>query len=285
MKRLLLIITICTSSLSFGQTSEYCDSILIDSFTMTFSSQFDHPTPIFDASKTYRMFVVGRYGIADGWSGIDPAYNYVWDTITNTKVNCDGTQDAQEYIAWLFNGVENFARPDNNEHNNCCFCDGIDKVFFWTLTGLSGSQMISFTDVAWGDNSGSLNFEIYEMDPMPLSSITQSDVTLTADQNNATYQWIDCDNNNSPISGETNQSYTPTVTGNYAVEVTVNGCTSVSECVLVDFTGVDELLNPTTKKLIKIVNLLGQEVEYTPNTVLIYQYSDGTSEKVFTIED
>ena len=39
------------------------------------------------------------------------------------------------------------------------------------------------------------------------------------------------------------------------------------------------------KELIKIVNLLGQEVEYTPNTVLIYQYSDGTSEKVFTIED
>ena len=40
-----------------------------------------------------------------------------------------------------------------------------------------------------------------------------------------------------------------------------------------------------TKELIKIVNLMGQEVEYTPNTVLIYQYSDGTSEKVFTIED
>ena len=39
------------------------------------------------------------------------------------------------------------------------------------------------------------------------------------------------------------------------------------------------------KELINIVNLLGQEVEYTPNTVLIYQYSDGTSEKVFTIED
>ena len=127
--------------------------------------------------------------------------------------------------------------------------------------------------------------DLYNSSLNSTTSVTQTDVTLTADQDNATYQWIDCDNNNSPISGETNQSYTPTVTGNYAVEVTVNGCTSVSECVLVDFTGVDELLNPTTKKLIKIVNLLGQEVEYTPNTVLIYQYSDGTSEKVFTIED
>ncbi|MDC3308878.1 hypothetical protein OAV26_01480, partial [Crocinitomicaceae bacterium] len=46
-----------------------------------------------------------------------------------------------------------------------------------------------------------------------------------------------------------------------------------------------ELNSNQPKALIKIVNLLGQEVEYTPNTVLIYQYSDGTSEKVFTIED
>ena len=52
-----------------------------------------------------------------------------------------------------------------------------------------------------------------------------------------------------------------------------------------DFVGISELNFNQPKELIKIVNLLGQEVEYTPNTVLIYQYSDGTSEKVFTIED
>ena len=49
--------------------------------------------------------------------------------------------------------------------------------------------------------------------------------------------------------------------------------------------GISELNSNQPKELIKIVNLLGQEVEYTPNTVLIYQYSDGTSEKVFTMED
>lgn len=51
------------------------------------------------------------------------------------------------------------------------------------------------------------------------------------------------------------------------------------------FVGIGELNSNQPKELIKIVNLLGQEVEYTPNTVLIYQYSDGTSEKIFTIED
>jgi len=127
--------------------------------------------------------------------------------------------------------------------------------------------------------------ELYNAQLTIDNSVTQNGAQLSADQVNATYKWIDCDNNNTPITGETNQTYTPTVTGNYAVEVTLNGCMSVSECVLVDFTGIDELFNPQSKELIKIVNLLGQELEYTPNTVLIYMYSDGTSEKVFTKED
>ena len=49
--------------------------------------------------------------------------------------------------------------------------------------------------------------------------------------------------------------------------------------------GITEINFNQPKELIKIVNLLGQEVEYTSNNVLIYQYSDGTSEKVFRIED
>ncbi|MDC0339220.1 hypothetical protein OAN33_06750 [Flavobacteriales bacterium] len=52
-----------------------------------------------------------------------------------------------------------------------------------------------------------------------------------------------------------------------------------------DLVPVEEYNSKQPKELIKIINLLGQEVEYTPNTILIYQYSNGTSEKVFTLED
>ena len=48
---------------------------------------------------------------------------------------------------------------------------------------------------------------------------------------------------------------------------------------------INEIQIAQEKELIKIVNALGQDVDYKPNTLLIYQYSDGTSEKVFTIED
>ena len=116
------------------------DSVLVDQFTMTFGSQFTYNTSSFDNNKTYKMYVNGRYGVADWWSGCDAAFNYYWDTLTMTKVNCNGTQDAQRYGPWEFNGQSmiQYSRPDNDVDNNCCFCSGSDKQYVWTLAGLSG---------------------------------------------------------------------------------------------------------------------------------------------------
>ena len=44
-----------------------------------------------------------------------------------------------------------------------------------------------------------------------------------------------------------------------------------------------EIGNPI-REVIKITDLMGRETEYKPNTVLIYVYSDGTTEKVFKVE-
>jgi hypothetical protein len=48
--------------------------------------------------------------------------------------------------------------------------------------------------------------------------------------------------------------------------------------------GIEELSN-TPKQLLKIVDLMGRETKFTPNTPLIYIYSDGTTERVFKLED
>ena len=57
---------------------------------------------------------------------------------------------------------------------------------------------------------------------------------------NATYTWLDCDNNYAVINGETDASYTPTANGNYAVELTENGCTDTSACVAITTVGIIE---------------------------------------------
>jgi len=61
-------------------------------------------------------------------------------------------------------------------------------------------------------------------------TITNSSPILTANQNGANYQWLDCDNGNVFIPTETNQSFTAIANGNYAVEITVGSCVDTSAC-------------------------------------------------------
>lgn len=48
--------------------------------------------------------------------------------------------------------------------------------------------------------------------------------------------------------------------------------------------GVEEISSMSKKKLIKIVDFLGREIEYKSNIPLIYMYSDGTREKIMIME-
>ncbi len=63
------------------------------------------------------------------------------------------------------------------------------------------------------------------------ATTTVSGATITANQAAATYQWVDCNNGNIYISGETRQSFTPLSKGDYAVIVTDNTCSETSSCI------------------------------------------------------
>jgi Secretion system C-terminal sorting domain/FG-GAP-like repeat len=54
--------------------------------------------------------------------------------------------------------------------------------------------------------------------------------SLTAEQTDALYQWIDC-STLLAITGDTNQTFVPTITGDYAVEITLGTCVDTSVCV------------------------------------------------------
>ena len=64
--------------------------------------------------------------------------------------------------------------------------------------------------------------------------------TIIAANGNATYQWLDCDNNYSIIPLEINQGYTPATNGNYAVELTENSCVDTTACVAITTIGIIE---------------------------------------------
>ncbi|MBX2985484.1 MAG: DNRLRE domain-containing protein [Bacteroidia bacterium] len=83
-------------------------------------------------------------------------------------------------------------------------------------------------------------------------SLTQNNNILTANQSGATYQWLDCDNGYTEMQGETNQSFTATQNGNYAVEITQGVCVDTSACYSVSSLGILE-------------NNLGTDITVYPN--------------------
>lgn len=87
------------------------------------------------------------------------------------------------------------------------------------------------------DSTVTLNLTINSVD----TTITQNNNNLTANATVATFQWLDCDSNFAVINGANNQLYVATSNGNYAVQVTQNGCTDTSACVSVTGVGVNEL--------------------------------------------
>lgn len=66
-------------------------------------------------------------------------------------------------------------------------------------------------------------------------------VTLSANNTTATaYQWLDCNNGNSPISGANSSTYTPILNGDFAVEITEGSCKDTSVCLNVSNVGLFE---------------------------------------------
>jgi hypothetical protein len=124
-------------------------------------------------------------------------------------------------------------------------------------------------------------------------TITLDGDTLTASNTQASYVWLDCNNNNSPLVGETNQTYIASSSGNYAVQLTENNCLDTSNCTavtIVDTTGVGILEtdfsksfnifpNPTTGKF-----SIATDKNYPSINVTIYDANGKITEST-TIEE
>ncbi|WP_053991239.1 LamG-like jellyroll fold domain-containing protein [Mangrovimonas sp. TPBH4] len=159
------------------------------------------------------------------------------------------------------------------------------------VAGADNAGLTSVTDSA-GSNDGTLNGFAYSGETSNWveghGMVSLSENTLTAAQTGATYQWVDCNNGSAAIDGETGQTFTPDVTGNYAVEVTLDGCTTTSECVEVSSLGVEDMLfannlklypNPTSGNVNVTLNGVYQTVDaqlvsITGKVVATYQFSN-----------
>ncbi len=113
----------------------------------------------------------------------------------------------------------------------------------FVLNGISYAESGTYTqnliNLAGCDSTLTLELEILNIE----TAVVIDENTLTAVASTSNYQWVDCSNENEPIEGATEQSFTPTVNGNYAVIITENGCEEISECTEVIIIGVEEQKN------------------------------------------
>ncbi len=127
-----------------------------------------------------------------------------------------------------------FQKPLSGWHDtgivaNLKAIDGDKLDVFSCSVGISGDNIIlgAFRDQEQGDNSGSA----YIFGKCLSASVSQVGDTLSANISGATYQWLNCNNNFAVINGANNQSFIPSINGNYAVEVTQNVCIDTSACI------------------------------------------------------
>jgi hypothetical protein len=187
-----------------------------------------------------------------------------FDQIIVNSAGCDSLITLDLTIASSDNIVSYFEECNSFTWNNIVYDE-------------TGVYSLEFTNLAGCDSIVTLNLTINDIN----TGVQQTGNTLSSMEAGATYQWIDCNNGSENIPNATNQTYHPTATGSYAVIVTENDCTEVSECFDFTYIGLEDIENnsaitvypnPATSHLqfslgdykgtceLQIINQLGQVV-------------------------
>lgn len=161
-------------------------------------------------------------------------------------------------------------------------CAGGSYIFGSQTLTVPGVYFESFPGTSGCDSVVMLN--LISANPNINTSVQQNGIILTAQQSGASYQWIDCTNGNTPIPGDTNQTYTASVNGQYAVIVSVNGCADTSACFNVTGVGLPEnsgsgiMIHPSASfnDVITIIN----STSLKPVDIVVSDHSGKTVSKI-----
>ncbi|MBB78743.1 MAG: hypothetical protein CL844_07045 [Crocinitomicaceae bacterium] len=192
----------------------------------------------------------------NNWFYIDPQTSFSTDC--NNDCSCDNSSMITKYVC------NDYTAPDGQVYSS------------------SGTYTAIIPNAAGCDSTITINLTIIATVPQP--TVTINGTTLSTTNTADAYQWLDCDANFSMINGATGNTFTPTQSGNYALAIYINECGDTSDCLYIGFANMGELHN-TPKQLIKIVDVLGRETPFKPNTPLLYIYDDGTVERKMIIKE
>jgi len=182
-------------------------------------------------------------------------------------------QSACDSYTWI-NG-QTYTSDNNTDTDTLISVDGCDSIVTLDLTIHSSDFKVAF----FAEN------QFYSEPPYSVIFTNQ-----TPEFDSYDFEW-DFGDGTVIQSNEINVSHEYVSNGLYTVTLTATdsatGCTDFHfepyYIYISGFMGVNELSN-SSKNLIKILDLMGRETSFKPNTPLIYVYDDGSIEKVFSVE-
>lgn len=226
-----------------------------------------NPTPITNLNEEICAGDVFQIGTLS----YDTTGNY--STVLSTIHGCDSTVNLTLLV-----------HSNNTTSLTEEICEGDAFSVGNSTYNTTGDFTTTLTNVNGCDSVVDLNLTVHTID----ETVTIDQLTLISNQYNASYQWLNCPNYN-PVQGANQQTFSPLVDGEYAVEITFNGCVDTSDCIVFSGIGLEEDANNFTsifpnpfqstleitfnnqavgKRKIMIYNDLGQkmvEVESTGN--------------------
>ena len=240
----------------FGYNDGSISIGIINGGTQPFTFSIDNGNT-YQSSNTFNNLFAGSYSflISDFNNCLSSTTADVYETdaitsiITTIEPSCYGYCDGSVY-PMTSGGTPPYTYNWNNGANN--LCAGLHNL---TVLDANGCLEV---------NSTIMN------EPSPiLINVWINGNALVATGGFSSYQWFD--NNNNPIVGSTNSTFTPISNGSYYVIVTdTNGCSENSYIIEYNISSIEEytlttriLPNPTTGKL-KINS------EYNIKSILIY---------------
>jgi len=246
-----------------GSSDDTGNSITVDAAGNVYTTGSFQGTVDFDPTAgTYNLTEVGNTDIFV--QKLDAAGNFVWAGSMGGslfEIGSSITVDASGYIytTGFYQGTADFD-PGAGTYNltsvgsvdifvqkmRPCYTYDTDVVtacnsYTWidgntyTISNNTATYTIFGGAVNGCDSLVTLDLTI--IDPVDVS-VTENGFTLTANQSGAAYQWIDCNNN--PIPGETNQSFTATAGGSYAVIIDDGTCADTSDCYTIIVLGIED---------------------------------------------
>jgi len=247
-----------------GYNAENVFSITIDSNSdLLIAGIFDGPCD-FDLGPGTNILTPA--GWIDAYVGkMDTAGNFLWAKAfggTDDDWASAAAQDAMGgiYLTGYFKGTVDF---DPDAGTDSLTSNGNEDIFVWkykfctasssTITpsacfsytspsgnyvwSTSGAYSDTLTNFSGCDSLLTINLTIDTVDV----SVTQTGITLTANASGAIYQWLDCNAAFASLSGETSQTFSASVNGNYAVLVIQNGCQDTSSCYTINTVGLNSI--------------------------------------------